>query len=114
MVRDAITSVENSNLTLVSRTTLNTKPIVFTAGFAPTIPLFSENLTAMRLGITSTKYTEEYLKKWTELETEAEKKVSESNPILYTAPKPPPYFLHDPDFGKLRLYHCVIITDSGL
>ena len=110
MIRETITSLEGTNITLASGETLTADAVVFATGFKTTIPFFAEDL-AMRIGLPSTKYTAGYLEKWTLLEAEADKRVYKANPLLHSAPKPPPYFLSDPEAGKLRLYHYILPTD---
>ncbi|KAK6515276.1 hypothetical protein TWF506_007620 [Arthrobotrys conoides] len=110
VIRETITSLEGTNITLVSGESFTTDAVIFATGFKTTIQFFSEDL-SMRIGLPSTKYTEEYLGKWGHLEAEADKRVYKANPVLLSAPKPPPYFLSDPAAGKLRLYHHIIPTD---
>ncbi|KAK6356199.1 hypothetical protein TWF718_000570 [Orbilia javanica] len=110
VIRDTITSLDGTKIMLDSGTSLTADAVVFATGFKTTMPFFAEDV-AMRIGLPSTKYTEEYLTKWTHLETEANKKIYKANPILQTAPKPPPYFLSNHEAGKLRLYHYILPTD---
>ncbi|EGX53512.1 hypothetical protein AOL_s00006g378 [Orbilia oligospora ATCC 24927] len=110
VVRETITSLEGKNITLSSGESLTADAVVFATGFKTTIPFFAEDL-SMRIGLPSTKYTEEYLEKWRYLEAEADERVYKANPVLQYAPQPPPYFLSDPAAGKLRLYHHILPTD---
>ncbi|KAK6531151.1 hypothetical protein TWF281_007976 [Arthrobotrys megalospora] len=109
-IRDTITSLKGNEITLASGATLMADAVVFATGFEPHYPFFSGDL-AMRIGLPSTSYTEEYLQKWTQLETEADKTVYKLNPILRLAPMPPLHYLLNPQSGKLRLYHYIIPTD---
>ncbi|KAK6499822.1 hypothetical protein TWF481_010180 [Arthrobotrys musiformis] len=110
MIRDTITSLEGKSVTLASGAKLTTGAVVFATGFKTTIPFIAEDL-AVRIGLPSTNYPEEYLEKWRLLEDEADKRAYKANPFLKSAPKPPPYLLSDPEAGKLRLYHHILPTD---
>ncbi|KAJ6256440.1 hypothetical protein Dda_8941 [Drechslerella dactyloides] len=110
VIRDNIVKLEGEEVTLASGDSFQTDAVIFATGWKASVSLFSDNLELeMQLGLPSTSYTDEYSKKWKELEDEADKRVYSENPILRDAPAPPK--IPPQESGPFRLYHYAVPTN---
>ncbi|EPS37742.1 hypothetical protein H072_8534 [Dactylellina haptotyla CBS 200.50] len=110
VIRDNIVSTEGDTITLESGEKFSTDAVIFATGWRTNFPFFSEEL-AMQLGLPSTACTEEFNKKWKDLETEADKRVFSTNPYLETAPVPPR--IPPQEASPFRLYHHAVPTNPS-
>ncbi|KAF3150374.1 hypothetical protein TWF569_004759 [Orbilia oligospora] len=112
VIRDTIVSLEGNKVMLASNPSYATDAVIFGTGWKSSISLFSENRELeMQLGLPSASYTEEYIQKWRALETEADRKVFATNPVLRHAPKLPTTPPSTQELGPFRLYHHTIPTN---
>ncbi|KAF3924782.1 hypothetical protein ABW21_db0200733 [Orbilia brochopaga] len=90
VIRDTIKSMKGKTIDLVGGERFDTDAVIFATGWKTSFPMFTD-AQAVELGLPAPlhAYTDEYIKKWKELEREAENKIYSINPFLKSAPMPP-------------------------